>query len=408
MKKLKNKLFLLVTLSVVFTPIFSVYAEEPTSSPTPTPGVSASPTPTPSSTPEPSPSATPEPTSSPTPTPEEVKPKLSSLKITGATLNRNFAPDENNYTAVVSSKVESVTIDAVGVDGTTVNGNGSYNLKEGENKINITVVAGTTGGSREYTIKITKATSNLDLKSLRITGQTLNETFDPTILDYTADISYDIESVIVNASASNSDGKISILGNTNLKVGKNTIKVIVKNSAGETQEYRIVVNRAMEDEEEESDDETNSVVSSEEATNTLVATPAINNDDSDNDKEDNTFKYILIVIFCILLLTIAGLGIFFYVKSENQEKRRQKRIEKLKKKQEKINQELTGLLPVIDEELINSLESKEDDISDEIDSLEDTIELEMDEIKEKADTKKTRKRVDRDVLEDFDDLFLDE
>lgn len=349
------------------------------------------------------------PTPSPTPETPKIEAKLDSLEVQGhGKVKEEFSKDKTDYTLTVKSDVEKVTINASAMEGVTVTGTGEQELKEGLNTFTITALAG--NEHTTYTIKITRSTSDLGLKILSIKGHPLNETFDPTITDYTADVSYDTQSVIVNAGANNGDAKPQISGNSNLKVGKNTVRIIVKNSSGETQEYRIIVNRASEEEQEENDDDTTSAISSETVTSSEVVTTPSEDDSDDNNNSGNTLKYVLVVIFCIILLIIAGLGIYFYVRTGNVEKRKQKRIEKLKKKQAKIDQELTALLPVITDEIIEEhnkkiTDSENEEFNDK--DFEDTIEL--DEIvEEKTETTPSRKRVDKNVLEDFDDLFLDE
>lgn len=346
---------------------------------------------------------------SPTPETNKLEAKLDSLEVKEyKKIKDEFSKDKTDYSLTVKSDVEKITINASAGEGVTVTGTGEQELKEGLNTFTITALAGSEHTT--YTIKVTRSTSDLGLKILSITGHPLNETFDPTILDYTADVSYDTQSVIVKAGANNKDATPQISGNSNLKVGKNTVRIIVKNSSGESQEYRIIVNRASEEEQVASDDNTTSGTSSEEITSEEVVTPPTE-DDSDNDSDSsNTLKYVLVVIFCIILLIIAGLGIYFYIRTGNSEKRKQKRIEKLKKKQAKIDEELTALLPVITDEMIEKHKSQNSDNEiEEFDDeeFEDTIEL--DEVKEeKVESTPSRKRVEKNVLEDFDDLFLDE
>lgn len=354
------------------------------------------------------------PTPSPTPETPKIEAKLDSLEVSGYKLKEEFSKERREYTLTVKSDVQSVTINARAAEGVTVSGHtGAQELKEGLNTFEIVSSVANDDGTIDsipYKVKITRSTSDLGLKILSIKGHPLNETFDPTITDYTADVSYDTQSVIVNAGANNGDAKPQISGNSNLKVGKNTVRIIVKNSSGETQEYRIIVNRASEEEQEENDDDTTSATSSETVTSSEVVTTPSEDDSDDNNNSGNTLKYVLVVIFCIILLIIAGLGIYFYVRTGNIEKRKQKRIEKLKKKQAKIDQELTALLPVITDEIIEEHNKKiTDSENEEFDDkdFEDTIEL--DEIvEEKTETTPSRKRVDKNVLEDFDDLFLDE
>lgn len=408
MKKIINKLFLLFAIISLVVPTSPVNATnsklaEPTS---PTIGEGETQggnkteenTPSEENNPQPTPSATPE--------APKVEAKLDTLTVQGYKLKETFSKDNTSYTLIVKSDVKNVVVNATASEGVSIAGTGSHDLNEGDNSITVTALVGSE--STTYTLKITRATSDLSLKRLSITGHPLNETFDPSITDYTVDVSYDTQSVIIKAGANSEYATPQISGNSNLKIGKNTVRIIVKNSAGESQEYRIIVNRASEEEETESDDDTTSSISSETITSAGVTAPPTTDDSSSNS---NTLKYVLVVIFCIVLLIIAGLGIYFYIRTGNTEKRKQKRIEKLKKKQAKIDQELTALLPVITDDIVEEYNQTNDKSKEEEEfnskDFEDTIEL--DEIlEEKSEVTSSKKRVDKNVLEDFDDLFLDE
>lgn len=421
MKKIINKLFLIFAIVSLVVPTTFVNATESTPGTTPetqNPTNEESQEGNKNNQVEEKPTGGDEttPTTSPSPTPEtpKIEAKLDSLEVEGYKLKETFSKDKTDYTLTVKSDVQSITINASATEGVSVSDTGVKTLEEGLNTFTITAYIAETKESTSYTVKITRSTSDLGLKRLRIKEQIatskngveipLNETFDPTITDYTADVSYDTQSIIVQAGANNEDATPQISGNSNLKVGKNTVRIIVKNSSGESQEYRIIVNRASEEEQVESDDDTTSATSSDEITSETVVTPPV---DDDSDNNSNTLKYVLVVIFCIILLIIAGLGIYFYIRTGNVEKRKQKRIEKLKKKQAKIDQELTALLPVITDEMIEEHRenAEEEKITDK--DFEDTIELE-EPIEENEPKITPRKRVEKNVLEDFDDLFLDE
>lgn len=405
MKKIIDKLFLIFAIVSLIIPTYIINAEEIGT------GNSGETSPTVGETTEGNQQGGETPTTpseSPAPEVPKVEAKLNSLTIPGHTLKEAFSKDNTNYTLTVKSDIQNITINATAGEGVTVTGTGSHDLKEGDNTFTITALAGSEHTT--YTVKVKRSTSDLSLKRLSITGHPLNETFDPTVLNYTADVSYDTQSVIIKTGANNKDATPQISGNSNLKVGKNTVRIIVKNSSGETQEYRIIVNRLSEEEQEENDDNSTATsTSSEEVTSTAVTNVPKANDEDDNSNSGNTLKYVLVVIFCILLLVIAGLGIYFYIRTGNTEKRKQKRIEKLKKRQAKIDQELTALLPVITDEIIEEHKGKdsnnEEDFIDE--DFEDTIELD-EVIDEKPEMPKPRKRAEKNVLEEFDDLFLDE
>ncbi len=415
MKKFLNKIFLCLSLMAMLAPTTYVFAEEegntgttPTPTPTATPPSTdpdpvdpVTPTPTPPEKPDTSPTPTPTPSNKPTPTPSsspesnEVELSIQGVKTTKS---------GNKYTAVVPSSTESITI--VATKG-KVQGDGTHSLKEGKNTFSVT------GAGKTYTVEVTRATADLSLKSLGIQGQNLNESFEAGVLNYTADIPNNIENLNIKyaTTTNNKDVRVQIVGDKNLKVGQNTVQVIVKNAAGETQEYRINVTRKSEDEEPEEtdkdDEDTNTVSSSEDSTTSQIVMP-----DLEKADKGNPLRYVLVVLFCLVLLAISGIGIYFYIKTGDSEKRKQKKLEKLKKKQEKLNHELTNLNAADEETDTEILGEEQPEKENKIDELEDTIELDNinleEETKEVEVTQNPKRRSDRNVLEDFDDLFLDE
>jgi len=419
MKNMKNKLFLFLALTSLIIPTTVAFAEEE-GTPSPTPE-EVKPTADPTESPNPTASATPTPTTEPTPTEAPVQPSekdtealLEKLTVSKGTWNKKFAKDTFDYTVTVDSDVSGIIISATAYGNGEATGDiGTKSLENGENVFRITVTSKDGKASNQYTIKVVRATSNLNLKSLKIKGQNLNEVFTPTTLKYTADITYNVESVTVQAAAEDENATVTVTGSSNLTVGKNTIRITVKNQAGDSKEYQIIVTRGSEEDlNSTTDDDDDTGVETSMATSASQAIVK-----SENPNSGNTLKYVLVVIFCILLLAIAGIGIYFYIKTGDSQKRKQKKLEKLQKKQEKLNHELTGLGKEVaqaeEEELLEEEpETEQEEVLDEIDELEDTIELDnseqLDEKTKEIKPEQPRRRADRNVLEDFDDLFLDE
>ena len=82
------------------------------------------------------------------------------------------------------------------------------------------------------------------LKSLELSSGKLSPNFQYNKTKYTATVSNDVKSINVAAQVSNSKASIiSLTGNDDLKVGENTISIVVKAENGVTAEYKIVVTR---------------------------------------------------------------------------------------------------------------------------------------------------------------------
>lgn len=411
MKRWKKNLFLFFALSALVLPTFGVFAEEEGGN-TPTDPETPEVTPTPDPTDDPT---TPEESPEPTPSEPPVVQSdgyLKSLSVAGVKFDQTFQKTVTEYSAVVTSKTTSINISAVPeVETDTIDSSeiGFQNLKSGLNTFEIHVKT-KEGKTTTYTLKITRATSNMKLKSLKIVGQNLNQMFDPDTYEYTADVTYNVQSIKVQATPEDDNATVTVLGSSDLDVGRNTVRVLVKNQSGESVEYTIIVTRGSEEDLMEDDDE--GVTSSEVEESDSSVVPPI--DDVEDPGKGNTLTYVLVCLLCLLLLAIGIIGIYFYVRSGNKsEKRRQKKLEKLQRKQQKIEQEMTGLLPKIpEEEVVENNLSEEENVSNLEADLDDTIEMDTVNLEEEEDIKpkkeEAKKRADRNVLEDFDDLFLDE
>lgn len=148
------------------------------------------------------------------------------------------------------------------------------------------------------------------LASLNIKGFNINEEFDKNKLDYTATVSYETESIEIDALGEDENADIQIKGNENLKVGENVITITV--TSAETEEkkiYNITVTRQEFNEEE----------------NTTTS-PVIK---TENKKKNNTLLIVLLIVGSTLIIGLAAYFIFFYKKKDK------KKDSELKSEEEK-------------------------------------------------------------------------
>ena len=342
---------------------------------------------------------------------------LSKLEIEGVKFDKDFDPNKFEYKAVVKGDVDSIKIiaspNSVLAELDSSSQTGTQQLKVGDNNFKIKVIA-ENKKTFEYTITVVRAQSDLNLTKLNIQGQNLNEVFDPEVYEYTADVTNNVTAIKIQTGRPVGT-TVSVSGNSNLKVGKNTVIVTVKNEIGDTKEYKIIVTRGDEEDFEDEDASTSEDVVTSESDSEITPVVSVDEDDDKNldTKNDNTLRSVIIITSTVLLLLIAGLGIYFYVRTGNSEKKRQKKIEKLKRKQAKIEEQLTGLMPVITEEqeqeYLNKNSNKEEEIEEFLEDdeeLESTIEIDYDDIKNEEKTR--QRRVDKTIFDDdFDDLFDD-
>ena len=150
-----------------------------------------------------------------------------------------------NYSFSVSNDTTSIKVIATPEDNKSkVDGAKTYNLKEGQNKITITVTA-ESGSVRKYTLQVTRIVKeikkdvNNKLESLNIENYQIN--FDPETTIYNLTIDNETELKINFKTQDNSSSAI-INGNNNLKNGS-TIKVTVTGIDGSTKDYIINISK---------------------------------------------------------------------------------------------------------------------------------------------------------------------
>lgn len=101
--------------------------------------------------------------------------------------------------------------------------------------------SGSSGGST------TEKSGDNSLAVLKLSAGTLSPAFKYNVVSYTATVPYEVTDVAITATPSHKAAKVeSVTGNENLKVGVNTIKIVVKAENGVAATYTIKVTRAEE------------------------------------------------------------------------------------------------------------------------------------------------------------------
>ena len=139
------------------------------------------------------------------------------------------------------AKTNTLTFKAVGAGTTTIKITTEDATDVEGNMISL-------GGTSATVKVVNQATLNSDntLSSLKLSSGTLSPSFKKNTTKYTATVGYDVSKVVVTAKANHSKAVVeSVTGNgtVNLKVGENTIKVVVRAENGDTKTYTIVVTR---------------------------------------------------------------------------------------------------------------------------------------------------------------------
>ena len=123
-------------------------------------------------------------------------------------------------------------------------------VKLGSASTTITVTNQTTdSGNGGGTTEPQKSSDNT-LSSLKLSSGTLSPSFNKNTTKYTATVGYDVSKVVVSAKANHSKAVIESVtnnGTVNLKVGENTIKIVVRAENGVKKTYTVVVTRKAQD-----------------------------------------------------------------------------------------------------------------------------------------------------------------
>lgn len=155
-----------------------------------------------------------------------------------------FDKNLTNYNITVPYEVSKLDLTATSNDSKAkveIIGNSSFSVE----KVNLVEVKVTAedGSIRIYSLNVTRSTtsSKTDLKDLVIDNVNLSPKFDSNILDYTANVDAKTDKLNIRYTTSNSDSKVEIIGNDNLKEGNNTVLIKVTDKEGFTKYYSINV-----------------------------------------------------------------------------------------------------------------------------------------------------------------------
>jgi len=241
---------------------------------------------------------------------------LKSVTIKGADVTK---VDDKTYNVTVTNEAEFNVVD----DGKHViislsDDSAKYSMTslDAKNEFRILVEDNT------YTFKVTRPAANTYLSKLEVAGYAFDQAFNKDTTNYTVTIPYDVTTVTINANPEDSNAKVSTgksFTKEDLQVGGNTITIKVTNGS-DSRTYKIFITRS---EESKMAEKATSIISSK-----------INSSDSDLDipettSPDSILDYIIIILGTLVLFSIGGIGIYFYIKTSP--KRMKKELLKKKK-----------------------------------------------------------------------------
>lgn len=180
---------------------------------------------------------------------------LSSLSITNHTITPTFNKNITNYSLTVPYSVSSITVNATKEDNkASLTGTGAKALNVGNNTIQVVVTAEDGITKKTYIVNVTRqentestVSSDNTLSNLSVSGYTISPSFNKNNTNYSVSIPNEATEVIVKATTNDSKAKVEITGNTNLKVGVNTVSVKVTAEDGSVKTYTIEVTRKEKD-----------------------------------------------------------------------------------------------------------------------------------------------------------------
>lgn len=241
---------------------------------------------------------------------------LSKLQINQEGLTPNFNKDKTNYCVTVSDKVDELKITAEPEDlNAKVSIVGNTELKNGDNKIDITVTA-QNGSKKVYTIIVTKTSdpekSNSYLLNLIVENATLSPVFSKEEFNYNCGtVGKNIDTLKILAFGENENVKIDIIGNDKLKYGDNKIDIKVTSEDGTTTKvYCITVKRDSDIVTENKIEYINTFIEPEEEENNIFKKYI-------NSIKDNWLICVMFVLIVIEFIQI----IYLYKKQKKKEKK---------------------------------------------------------------------------------------
>lgn len=247
---------------------------------------------------------------------------LKVLRVDREGLIPSFETNIYNYYLTVSNDVNDLEVACTAENpNADIKITGNNNLKEGLNNIEIEVTSEDKTQTNNYKIEVTKTAdlelANANLQTLAIENAMLNPAFDNNITHYTTEVSNSVNNLRMLAIPENERASVEIIGGTDIKEGKNEVRIIVlAQNASTKKEFLIDIYKRNQVEEEEYVEKQSHISEELEKAYEIETTSSnIENEESrdlqQEEKNSNISLSIVIVIGIILLIFI---GIIIYKK----------------------------------------------------------------------------------------------
>lgn len=236
---------------------------------------------------------------------------LKSLQIDVEGISPSFNTNITQYYIVVDNSVNNINVNAIPEDeNATVNVSGNKEINTGTNLITITVTAENKSTQKKYIINVSKAIDpdsvNTNLENLAIQDVILNPEFSADILEYTATVGSNIESLNILAVPQVEGANVVITGGKSLSFGENIITINVTGKNGTSSKiYTVNVYRKNENEEQQ-----NILLQENNVNNINTIDNQIQSKNEMQKLKDRRSKTILIILFWIVLIIIISIIVF--------------------------------------------------------------------------------------------------
>ena len=214
--------------------------------------------------------------------------KLEIMRLNQEGVKTDFSPDVHEYYLIVDEDTKKLDITAVPENREAeIKITGNDNLKNGLNKIKISVTSKDKSTTEEYVINVTRTenveAANADLENLAVEEYQLSPDFQSTVTNYTIEVSNKDENLNILAIAQNETAKVKIRGNQDLKIGQNKI-VITVTAANTITEKDYIINAYRRSKVEES-------VFEQEQQNTIEKANEVMQQMGENGNRDNAQEF---------------------------------------------------------------------------------------------------------------------
>lgn len=248
---------------------------------------------------------------------------LETLRIDREGLIPEFKPEIYKYYLTVPKEIENLEIEVVPQNkNASIEISGNNQLVDGLNIIKIKVISEDKSKVNVYELQVTKTvdleSANTNLQTLAIENAMLNPSFDNNITSYSVEVANSVENLRLLAIPENENASVEISGDTNLKEGRNELKIVVTAQNKFTKkEILIDVYRRNEVEEEEYEKrQEDNAQKIEEAynignnykINEMASTEEI--DKSLNKQSNRNFLYMAIVVLMVILSGVLGIIVY--------------------------------------------------------------------------------------------------